>query len=140
MKIKLNSKIYPLEVILNACYAFIDRAYIFLDSNSKAQDYYVFLKGKNRLAERQLTSLRGEFMNELLHCALRHKISKENKKIREYIIGRALYSASSSAKKGDALSKKLKDKGPDYEKDPLEITKTWEKKYGRDRQSAESKI
>jgi len=120
MDIKLNSKIYPLEAILSACYVFIDRAYIFLEGDSKGKTVKVSFKGKVKLSERKLKSLRGEFMNELLHCALRYKISKNNKKIREYIIGRAIYSAL-PAKSGQT---------GDYQEDPLGIAVPWEEKYG----------
>ena len=92
VKMVLNSRIYNLEAILNACYTFIDRTYIFLDSDSKGERTVISLKGKKRLSQKMLKRLKGEFMNELLHSALRCKISKNNKKIREYIIGRALYS------------------------------------------------
>lgn len=138
MKIKLNSKIYPLEAILNACYSFIDRAYIFLDSNSKAENIYVFLKGKGKSSEGRQAVLRGEFMNELLHCVLRQRISRENKKIREYIIGRALYSASPSLKEEAFLGKG--SKGPDYKSDTLGIAVPWEEKFGRKQRHARSKV
>lgn len=137
MKIKVNSKIYPLEAILNACYVFIDRAYFFLDSNSKAENIYVFLKGKGRSSEGKFNSLRGEFMNELLHCALRCKLSKENKKIREYIIGRALYSASPSLKEEVLLGKSSKEL--DYKEDSLGIAIPWEEKYSKKRKNAKAK-
>ena len=121
MDIKLNSKIYPLEVILSACYVFIDRAFIFLDGDFKKDLIKVSIKGKRGLSEKQLEWLRGEFMNELLHCALRYKISKSNKKIREYIIGRAIYSALPT--KSEELS--------GYQEDPLGIAIPWEEKFGK---------
>ena len=138
MKIKLNSKIYPLEAILNACYAFIDRAYIFLDTNCKAQDICVSFKGKEGLTAARLAALRGEFMNELLHCALRCRISRENKKSREYIIARALYSASPDSKVESLSGQRQKEL--DYKKDSLGIAVPWEKKYGRKQRHARDKV
>lgn len=134
MDIKLNPKIYPLEAILNACYNFIDRAYIFLDTDHKSEIIKVSLKGKNKLSQSRLETLRGEFMNELLHCALRYQISKNNKKIREYIIGRALYSALPSSDLFTA------DEKLDYQEDPLGIAIPWEEKYGRKKKNAKSKV
>jgi len=125
MEIKLNSKIYPLEAILNACYTFIDRAYIFLDTDRKKEIIKVSFKGKNKISEKKLEALKGEFMNELLQSALRYKISKNNKKIREYIIGRALYSALPTSDLVTA-NEKL-----DYIEDPLGIAIPWEEKYGK---------
>ena len=80
MRIELNSKIYPLEAVLNACYSFIERAYVFLDGDSRKGQTIVSLKGKRRLSSKKLEVLKGEFMNELLHCSLRYTISKNNKK------------------------------------------------------------
>ena len=125
MNIKLNSEIYPLEAILNACYVFVDRAYIFLDTTSQGNRIKVSLKGKNKLSQNRLESLRGEFINELLRCTLRYKISHNNKKIREYIIGRALYSILPTS---DLFSPSKKN---NYQKDPLGIAIPWEKKYGK---------
>ena len=137
MKIQLNPKIYPLEAILNASYTFIDRAYVFLDSNSKGNEIVVSLKGKQRLSPKKLEDLRGEFMNELLHCALRYKISKNNKKIREYIIGRALYSALPVSMEETILDE---DSGKlDYQQDPLGIAIPWEEKYGK-KKDARNKV
>ena len=138
MKIRLNSAIYPLEAILNACYCFIDRAYIYLDANCKKETINIFFKGKSRLSEKELSCLRGEFMNELLHCALRYRISKENKKVREYIVGRALYSASGLTEDSGLSGKKAEEL--DYKKDSLGIAIPWEKKYGKIRKNAKPKV
>jgi len=127
MVIKLNSKVYPLEGILNACYNFIDKAYIFLDSDSQVKQIKVYFKEKNRLSAGKLAGLKGEFMNELLHCALRYQISKNNKKLRECIIGRALYSALPTS---DLFTSSEKS---DYQEDPLGIAIPWEKKYSKNK-------
>ena len=125
MIIKLNTRIYPLEAILNACYAFIDRAYIFLDSDFSGKQIKVYFKDKKGLSRKRAELFRSEFMNELLHCALRCNISKNNRKIREYIVGRALCSAVSVS---DLLSGSTK---LDYQRDPLGIAIPWEEKYGK---------
>lgn len=130
MNFKLNSKIYPLEAILNACYAFIDRAYIFLDNDSKTKNINVSFKGKHKLSEKNLKSLQGEFMNELLHSSLRYNINKNNKKIREYIINRALYSALPYED----------EKFEIYNEDPLGIATPWEEKYGKKKKNAPLKV
>jgi len=125
MQINLNSKIYPLEAVLNACYIFVDHIYIFLDTDSKGENIKVSFKGKQKLSKKKLESLRDEFMNELLHSTLRYRVSKNNKKIREYIIGRALYSALPTSEL-ELESEKL-----DYKEDPLGIAIPWEEKYGK---------
>ena len=134
MDIKLNSKIYPLEAILNAAYSFIDRAYIFLDSGSKGAQIKVSLKGRGKISKKQLEGLKGEFMNELLNCALRYAISRENKKIREYIVGRALYSFLPA----EDLARF--DNKTNYREDPLGIAKPWEKKFGKKSNAKKRKV
>ena len=89
---RLKPSIYPLETIYLTCYAFLDRAYLFLDGHPK-KEIIVRLKGKESLSPRELEGLAGEFNNELLSAALRRKISQDNKKIREAVVLRALASA-----------------------------------------------
>ena len=130
MKIELSSRVYPLEAILNACYAFIERAYIFLDTDTKRDSVAVSFKGKSRISKKQFEALKGEFINELLHCALRYEISKNNRKIREYIIGRALFSVS-PVLDPDSTVDKL-----NYQDDPLGIAIPWEEKHGKKKKNA----
>jgi len=116
--IKVNPKIYPLEAIYGAAYVFLDRAYLFLDGNPE-KEVIVTLKGKEKMTERKLKNLAGEFYNELLNCALRQKISQNNQKIREYIVSQALLSAIEE------------EKEEEWQKDPLGIAVPWEEKYGK---------
>lgn len=111
----LNTKIYPKEAIYGACFVFIDRAYFFLDSKKK-DEVTVEIKRKN--TNDFLNS--GEFHNELLNFVHRINIAKQNKKIREYIVERALYSSIDN-------SSDLDDEEFD---DPLDIAVPWEEKYG----------
>ena len=129
-KIILSTKIYNLEAILSTCYTFIDRAYIFLDSDTKGEKVTVSLKGKKRLSSKKIEQLKGELMNELLHFSLRHKVNKNNRKIREFIVSRAIYSA-------------LPDSGEKFDSDlddPLGIAIPWEEKYGKAKKNAKGKI
>lgn len=134
MELNLNPKIYPLEAILNTCYAFIERAYIYLDSDAKNGNIRVSIKGKKNLSKKQLELLGCEFTNELLHCALRFQVSRDNKKIREYVIGRALFSVLPAS---DLFSA---DGKLDYQEDPLGIAKPWQEKYGRKKKDAPVKV
>ncbi len=85
----LNVDIYPKYVIYKACYTFIDRVYIYLDKPNK-ENIKVILKGKNKLKGKEMESLKGLFLNELLNVILRENITKRNKKILEYIVGGAI--------------------------------------------------
>lgn len=84
----VDSKLYSLEAIYGASYVFLDRAYIFLESGPGTK-IKITLKSKEGI----LKNLENEFYNELINFGLRETISKNNRKIREYIVGRALSSA-----------------------------------------------
>ena len=124
--IPVNSQLYPLEAIYGASYIFLDRAYLFLEGNPRNR-VMVTLKGKENLNKKQLKDLAGEFYNELLNCALRNKISKNNQKIREYIVARALFSAQEPPQK--EIKKEIKKE--EWQKDTLGIALPWEEKYGK---------
>ncbi len=123
IKFRVNLQNYPLEAIYGAAYVFLDKAYLFLD-NKSPEKIEVFLKGKKKFNKKQLEELKGEFLNELLNYTVRINLSKNNKKIREYIISQALFSAlgDDQANKEDEIK---------YEDDPLGIAIPWEDKYGK---------
>ena len=124
--ITVNPLLYSLEVVYSAAYTFIDKVYLFLEESTKNQ-IAINIKGKEKLTKKRLEDLAGEFCNELLNCALRDKISKNNQKIREQIIARALFSAEETSN-GKVTEKLGKEK---WQKDILGIALPWEEKYGK---------
>ncbi len=122
--IPINAKLYSLEAISGAAYVFIDKAYVFLDGNPE-KEVLVQLKGKKDLTGKELKKLAGEFLNELLSSNLRHQISKNNSKIREYIVGAALIGAL----REDPQELTEPNEEKEWEKDPLGIAIPWEEKY-----------
>lgn len=126
---------YPMDAIYGASYVFIDRCYVYLD---KAADkrIEVVLRGKEPLDREALEALAGAFSNELLHQVLRIRLAKRTGKVREMIVGRALFSAERSAQgQGDEddFQDDFDDFGEDdddYLDDPLGIAVPWEEKYG----------
>ncbi|MFA5139924.1 MAG: His-Xaa-Ser system protein HxsD [Elusimicrobiota bacterium] len=106
----IRTAIYPLEAIYAACYAFIDRAYVRLDERPK-KTIRVFLDSKEPPTEGEMRRLEGDFRNELLHHALRLRVSAANQKIREYVVTRALLSVQPS-QEGEPL--------PAMEDEPVE--------------------
>jgi len=123
--ISVNPKLYPLESVYGAAYVFLDRAYVFLDGDSK-KEIYVHLKGKKKLTDGDMENLADEFLNELLNYSLRYQISKDNRQIREYIVGAALIGAL-----GENIDKSMKSDEKDWKKDPLGIAVPWEEKYAK---------
>lgn len=118
--VSVDQKLYPLEAVYGAAYAFLDKAYIYLEQGPKSK-IQVTLKGKERMTRKQLEAMKGEFSNELLNSSLRDRISKSNKKIREYIVARALASAS----QGSSPEQKRKDF---LERGPSDVVIPWRKK------------
>jgi len=89
----VDTGIYPKEVVYKACYSFIDRMYIFLDTAKRKGIITVTIKGKTLLRKKALETLEGEFMNELLNSLVREKVSKRNRKVLEEIVGGAMGAA-----------------------------------------------
>lgn len=114
----LKTSLYLKEVIVGACYVFIDRVYIHLDSKKKGE-IIVEMSPKDNVDKKELEKIKGEFENELLVYAHRVNITKNTGKIRELIVERALYSSiDDSDEESEAFD------------DPLGIAVPWEEKYG----------
>ncbi len=118
-----NLQNYPMEALYGTAYVFLDRAYLFLD-NKTPEKINIFLKGKKKLTKKQLEQLKDDFLNELLNYTVRIKLTKNNKKIREFVVGQALFAALSNG--GE------EDEGLSYDDDPLGIAVPWEDKYGKE--------
>lgn len=88
-----NSKIYNLDVVLKASQAFLDQVYIFLDCDQAGRRFIIILQGKKKLSAKRRKKIKGDFLDSLLHCALRYQIAKNDKKLRDLILGRVLYPA-----------------------------------------------
>lgn len=123
---------YPMDAVYGASYVFLDRCYVYLDKTADKR-IVIVLQGKEALDKAALESLAGEFSNELLHQVLRTRIAKRTGKVREMIIGRALFSAE-GATDDYGLDDDYDDLGDDadYLDDPLGIAVPWEEKYGSD--------
>lgn len=121
---RLKTKNYPPEAIYSTAYVFIDRAYVYLDGDPD-KEISVSLKGKEGLNKKQLESLRGEFLNELLNYLVRLETARVNQKIREYVVASALVSAlpQEALTGAPGLSG---GGGQDWQKDPLGIAASWE--------------
>ncbi len=143
IRFSVDSKIYSKDVIFKACYALIDKIYVFLDSPVTGE-LVVYLKTKKKATQKQLEKLRDEFLNELLNVSIRKNVSQKNQKAVEHIIGGAINAALTKQKVQHtehtaqedediqeiekeiaALKKELEAdmKEGDYDEDPLDIRK-----------------
>ena len=120
VELTIDPQLYPLEAVYGAAYVFLDKAYLRLDGNPKKK-IIIKIKGKESLDREKLENLAGDFLNELLNYTLRYKISKNNRKIREYIVGTALLSSLAEAPEAEEKE--------EWEEDPLGIAVPWEEKH-----------
>jgi hypothetical protein len=93
IKVPVSLKVYPLQSIHSAGYAFMDRAHVKLEEEKK-DTVAVWLKPKNEKHDLQKLAL--EFSDELLnytHYFSSLKVNAENMKV---LLQRALFSASPS--------------------------------------------
>jgi His-Xaa-Ser system protein HxsD len=151
-----NPKVYNLEALMQAAYTFVDRCYVLLDKDDDGR-FVVRLKTRQNAADDvALEALAGEFQNELLHAAFRDRLTRRTQKVRELIVGRALFSAGGGAMEptagatGPEMAARPQDALPDvplpdlpeevlrdlekleqmdYMDDPLGIAVPWEEKY-----------
>jgi His-Xaa-Ser system protein HxsD len=140
MVFKIDPKIYPLEVVKAAAYAFVNRAYVDIGGNAKRK-ILVTLTDKENSGRKELERIAGDFKNELLNYALRRDISQNNREIREYIVSRALFSSvtppekefeiiKNKAREAGKKGRRAKVKKGDFIDDPLGIAVPWEEKFG----------
>ncbi len=148
--IRVDTGVYPLEAVEAACYGLTDRAYVRIGRRAQG-GLEVFLRPKDTpSASRE--ALEGEFYNELLHQSLRLRVSEANRKIREYVVTKALVSAQPPSEIPQApclecapqapppppvdaeLEKEIEKLLAEIEKggeDPLGVAVPWEEKYGK---------
>lgn len=150
--VEVKVGLYSLEAIYKACYHFLEKFYVRLEGDPK-EKVSVFFRAKPGTPEESLDSALGDFQNELIHQALRAKVSASNQKIREYIVTQALASAEGVPASGpesagapgpdsnaasspildEELEKEIEKLLAEVEKssegdDPLKISAPWEEK------------
>lgn len=138
----ISEKVYSLEVLFMACYTFIDKVYVYIDK-TKTGEFSVVMSAKDGVNEDGMKKIAGEFHNELLYSALRQKISKNNKQLREAIVFSALFSAQGNSPEtlidnsfNGALDEDINDDA--WKDDPLGIAISWEEKRDNKKNKAGS--
>lgn len=134
VSITISSEFYPLHALYGAAYVFIARAYVFLEQPDDSS-YRVTLavktpsKGEDEEQTRAiLRQLVGEFANELLGCAWRHQITRDNRVLIETVTMQAIAGSMGPPSLDDLASFDFTDEALD---DPLGIALSWEEKYGK---------
>jgi len=145
--VKINPKIYPMDVVYSAAYIFLDKAYVLIDGDPK-KEIIVELKPKKK---ENIETLGNEFNNELLNYANYKKFSEKNKDIRTMIVQRAIITGDPAVvdqvqnsedeldEETKKLLKELESEDEDWLDDPEGIAIPWEEKYGKNMKKKEKK-
>ncbi|MFH0754201.1 MAG: hypothetical protein V2A70_06525 [Candidatus Omnitrophota bacterium] len=96
VKVVVQTRVYSLQTLYAAGYILMDRAYVYLDMESKGK-VAVWLKPKRRC---NLDQLAMEFCQELIHYAHYFSNLKVNAASMKLLLQRALFSAAPSLAEG----------------------------------------
>jgi His-Xaa-Ser system protein HxsD len=108
--IRVDSTIYPVEVVLRTCHAFTARCYVF----TRRDGHELVVELTAREDGEALEKLAGEFGNALLDYTLRALVAEETRAIRELLVAQAFC-------EGDLLDRR--DSESDEYADPRGITR-----------------
>src|SRR5262245_16915119 len=78
-RIVVDESAYSLDAVYGAAFVFLDRAYVFIDRPEGGKYRIVLAPKKGPADEAVLRPLVGELANELLACAYRQRLTKENR-------------------------------------------------------------
>jgi His-Xaa-Ser system protein HxsD len=130
-----DATIYPLDAVYGASYVFIDRCFVLLD-RPETDRIRVTLSSKDPSADAStLRALVGEFVNELLSCAWRHDIAKQNRAVIESVTMQAFAGAMGPPSLEELETFDFTDEP--FE-DPLGIAQSWEEKFKKKPAEADS--
>lgn len=89
--ISVDTDLYSVDALFRVCYVFTERCYIFLKPQIGSSVVDVRLTSKR--SDCDLTSLSGDFANELINQRVRRDIASETKAVRELIVAQAFAEA-----------------------------------------------
>lgn len=124
--IGVDESIYPLDALYGAAFTFIDRFYVWLDRPTPGSFRVTLAPKSGPVDENGARAVAGEFANELLACAWRHRITTDNRAVIEAVTMRALSGALGPPSLDDLAAF---DFGQEPMDDPLGIAVSWEEKY-----------
>ncbi|MDD2907746.1 MAG: His-Xaa-Ser system protein HxsD [Candidatus Gracilibacteria bacterium] len=84
----IDKDIFNKDIVLKAAYNFLERGYFFFKLNNDGNIVLVFTKREDNTEKPE--NIIADFSDELLSVYLRDKLEKENKTIREAIVGAAI--------------------------------------------------
>ena len=130
LTLSLDVGLYPRDVLYAAAYVFLDRAYVLLDRQDSR--FLVRFRSKRPLDEATFLAIAGEFENELLAQALRHRVVDANQRIIEDVVAVAIAGAAAGVESDPAAGPPhpplVDPADPDdgFLTDPQAIARPWE--------------
>jgi His-Xaa-Ser system protein HxsD len=124
VKVPVKTKVYALSTVYSAGYVFMDKAYVYLDTEGKG-DVAVWLRPKKKGAD--LDTLAMDFCQELLNYAHYFTSLKANAESTKLLLQRALFSAAPSLVQ-EAEEKEIQDLIKELEAEEKKDTTTSVKK------------
>ncbi len=132
---EIDTKFYPQDAVYSVAYLLLEKYYVKLKSGKK-DSIVMQLTSDTALDRKQTDDLMRRIEQELINQTLRLKIAKENQKLREYILGKALLGAQFGAIDNSAESPVTDE---DYIDDPLGIATPWEEQKKKSGKSTKGK-
>lgn len=133
VSMQVDAAIYPLEALYGAAYVFIDRCWVLLDRPQPGR-HRITLTAKGATAEPALRALVGELGNELLACAWRAEITRNNRAVIEAVTMQAFGGAMGPPSLEELEAFDFTEEPFD---DPLGIAQSWEDKYKKKTKASE---
>ena len=93
--LSVDTSIYSWSALFRACYKFTDRCYLYLRRDSANE---VVVRFTPKCPETKVSTLIGEFENELIDQRLRTIIDQETRPVRELIVSQAFAEMRTSAR------------------------------------------
>jgi His-Xaa-Ser system protein HxsD len=87
----VDLRCYPLRVVYRSCYAFTDRAYLWLEFKDVEN---ILVSIARKTPDENVGALVGEFANALVDYALRDQIAAETATVRDALVQAALGGAT----------------------------------------------
>lgn len=125
--VKVNPEVYPIDLVYEAAYSIMDRAYIILDG-SPSETIYVMLRPRTFKGE--LLELGQIFYDELVSAAYYTVQLVRNKEIRDALIS-SLTPQDVPVKPVESTQEIAIPEDKDFTQEEKEIATLWEEKYGK---------
>ncbi|MCA9677088.1 MAG: hypothetical protein KC464_18830 [Myxococcales bacterium] len=124
----VQQELYPLDAIFAAAFTFINDCWVVVDRADAERLKVVLTPKAGGQSADDLQRWIGGFANELLSCAYRHRLARENRATVEAVTLQAM---------AGALGPPSLDELEDFDfsneafEDPLGIAQSWEEKYAK---------